>query len=63
MKIFVVMVESWNGEYDETSIYKIFAKLEDASACRKVLMAFPEGRSRSSYYPTYYVEEIDLIGA
>ena len=61
MKIYAVMVDSWNGEHDVTSVYQVYAKLEDAAAFVETVMTLPEGMRRSSYASVYYAEEIDLI--
>jgi hypothetical protein len=57
MKVYAVMTESWNGEYDVTAVYCIYANKDAADALVKTVMS----GKRSSYTPVYWVEEMDVI--
>ncbi len=57
MKVYAIMVESWNGEYDVTSVYSVYANEKDADDFVKSVMS----GNRSSYSPKYWVEEMNVI--
>jgi hypothetical protein len=58
MKVYAVMIESWNGEYDVTSVYAVYA---NEAAANEIVERVMSG-TRSSYSPNYWVEEMEVIG-
>ena len=57
MKVYIVMCEKWNGEYDVQEVYSVFANKESANDFVKLAMS----GNRSSYSDSYYVEEFEVI--
>ena len=57
MKIFVVLCNSWNGEFDVNTPVRAFYKVEDAN---KFAEDAEEAQPKSSYADTFEVEEVDL---
>lgn len=60
MKIYAVMVDSYNGEYEVTSVFAVYAKEEDANNIVSLMMS---GKRGSAISAKYYVEDFDVIGA
>jgi len=60
MKIYAVMQESWNGEYDVTSVYILYSDKAKATELVETVMHLPEGKERSPYCTKYWVEEMEV---
>lgn len=62
MKVYAVMITSWNGEYDVDQVYAVYA---DQTVAEKYVNDINEklcsGGNRSAYAPNYWVEELDVI--
>jgi hypothetical protein len=57
MKVYLVMSESWNGEYDYAAVYAAYANKEAADFFVNRLMSVPRG----PYSTRYWVDEIEVI--
>jgi hypothetical protein len=56
MKVYAVMVETYNGEYDIEYVYCLYAKEEDAKDFVNLVMS----GKRGPYSSNYWVEEMEV---